>query len=117
MATIAEQSLSVSGLFEAEVLTGLLLWRWDHPLADDAEFCNDLLENAAAALRRAISGEKLFKSVPAPETNLIAAICYVEWASLEDGAADPDGARSRWLERVRRALPSCFCAQGDLPPT
>ena len=117
MATVVETSLTVSGLFEAEVLTELLLWRWDHPLRRDVEFRNDLLESAATALRRAISGERLFESVPAPETNLIAAIYYVEWTALSDGADDPDGARSRWLDLFRQALPSCFCAQEDLPPT
>jgi len=117
MVTIAERSLSLSGLFEVEVLTQLLLWRWNHPLANDPEFRNDLLEGAAGVLRRAIGGERLFETVPAPGTNLIAAICYVEWAALEGGAEDPGGARQRWVEEIRRALPSCFCAHEDLPPT
>lgn len=116
MTSIARRSLVVSGLFEAEVLTALLLWRWDHPFKDDAEFRNNLLENAAAALRRAIGGERLFESVPALETNLIAAIYFVEWSALADNAADSDGARRRWLDRFRQALPSCFCPQEDLLP-
>jgi len=115
--SIAQKSFDLAGMFEAEVLTELLLWRWNHPLRHDAEFRNNLLEDAAAALRRAISGERLFDSVPAPETNLIAAICYAEWSSLEDGAEDPGGERHGWLEGLRRSLPSCFCAQEDLPPT
>ena len=117
MDSIAQKSLDMTSMFEAEVLTGLLLWRWNHPLRDDAEFRNDLLENAAAALRLAIGGENLFDSVPAQETNLIAAICYAEWSTLADGAEDPGGERHRWLEDLRRSLPSCFCAQSDLPPT
>ena len=116
MASIAQMSLTVAGLFEAEVLTQLLLWRWDHPLRDDAEFRNNLLEDAAAALRRAVSGERLFESVPAAQTNLIAAIYYAEWSALSDRGEDPDGARSRWLDHLRQSLPSCFCAQEDLPP-
>ena len=116
MASIAQMSLTVAGLFEAEVLTELLLWRWDHPLGHDAEFRNNLLEDAAAALRRAIGREKLFESVPAAQTNLIAAIYYAEWSALEDRGEDPDGARSRWLDHLRQSLPSCFCAQENLPP-
>lgn len=117
MDSIAQKSLDIAGMFEAEVLTELLLWRWNHPLSHDAEFRNNLLEDASAALRRAISGENLFDSVPAPETNLIAAICYAEWNALSDHGEDPDGERRRWLDCLRRSLPSCFCAQGDLPPT
>ncbi|MCX5684043.1 MAG: hypothetical protein NT049_10205 [Planctomycetota bacterium] len=117
MKSIAQKSLLMVNMFEAEVLTGLLLWRWNHPLRADAEFRNDLLENAAAALQRAIGGEILFDSVPAQETNLIAAIYFAEWSTVAEGAEDPDGERRRWLEDMRRALPSCFCAQEDLPPT
>lgn len=117
MASIAQMSLTLAGLFEAEVLTELLLWRWNHPLRNDAEFRNNLLEDAAAALRRAIGGERLFGSVPASQTNLIAAIYYAEWTSLSDCGADPGGARQRWLDQLRRSLPSCFCPQEDLPPT
>jgi len=82
VASIAQMSLSVAGLFEAEVLTELLLWRWDHPLRHDAEFRNNLLEDAAGALKLAIGGERLFESVPAAQTNLIAAIYYAEWSAL-----------------------------------
>jgi hypothetical protein len=106
-----------SGLFEAEALTELLLWRWDHPLKNDAELRGVLLESAAEALRRAIAGEPLFESVPAEETNLIAAIYFAEWSSLVNGGEDPNGTRQKWLDQLRRALPSCFCPQEDLPPT
>lgn len=116
MGSIAEASLAASGLFEAEILTELLLWRWNHPLKDDAEFRNGLLEDAALALRRAASGEQLLETLPAQETNLIAAIYYVEWNLIGSGG-DPDGARRKWLDDLRRAIPSCFCAQDDLPPT
>jgi len=115
--SIAQKSLDMAGMFEAEVLTELLLWRWNHPLRADAEFRNSLLEDASAALRRAIGGETLFESVPAPQTNLIAAIYYAEWTSLSDRGEDPGGARHKWLDDLRRSLPSCFCAQEDLPPT
>jgi len=117
MPSIAERSFAAAGLFEAEVLTELLLWRWDHPSKHDAGFRAELLEDAAAALRRAVDGERLFESVPAAETNLIAAIYYAEWNSLATGGKDPEGARQGWLELLRRSIPSCFCAQEDLPPT
>ena len=117
MASIAKKSLAAAGLFEAEVLTALLLWRWDHPLKDDAEFRHDLLEAAASALHQAIAGEQLIEPVPPAEMNLIAALWYVEWSWVSGGSEDPDGGRGRWLDSVRRALPSCFCPQADLPPS
>ena len=117
MSSIAENSLAAAGLFEAEVLTELLLWRWDHPLKHDAEFRNNLLEDATTALRRAIAGEQFIESVPAAEMNLIAAIYYVEWNSISNGDGGPYVARRQWLDHVRRSLPSCFCSQADLPPT
>ncbi len=117
MTSIAKKSLVITGLFEAEVLTELLLWRWDHPFSRDAEFRGNLLEDAAVVLRHAISGEQFIESVPAKEMNLIAAIYYVEWSSLLNGDEDPEGKRCQWLENLRRSLPSCFCPQSDLPPT
>ncbi len=114
MGSIVKESLAASGLFEAEVLTALMLWRWDHPFKDDAEFRNSLLECAAVALRRAADGEQLFETVPASETNLIAAIYYAEWNAVTSGEEDPQGLRQKWLDSVRRALPSCFCAHEDL---
>ena len=117
MSSIAENSLAAAGLFEAEVLTELLLWRWDHPLRQDAEFRNNLLENANTVLRRAVAGEQFIESVPSSEMNLIAAIYYVEWSLISNRDEDSDGVRRQWLDHVRRSLPSCFCSQADLPPT
>lgn len=116
MSSLAKRSFALTGLFEAEVLTDLLLWRWDHPYKLDAEFRHTLLENAAEVLRRSIVGERLMETVPPAEMNLIAALYYVEWSALVDGDDDPDGARHEWLNKVRRSLPSCFCPQSDLPP-
>ena len=45
--SIARASLKLSGLFEAELLLELMLRYWNHPLADDRDFRNNLLENAA----------------------------------------------------------------------
>lgn len=116
MGAIAKESLAMAGLFEAEVLTELLLWRWAHPQRTDREYRRALLEDAAAALRQAIGGTALFEEVPAEETNLIAALYFVEWSALQSGAADADGTRQKWLDQFRHALPSCFCSHADLPP-
>lgn len=112
----AEKSLEITSLFEAEVFVQLLLWRWKHPLADDAEFANGLLENAAEALRNASQGEQLIESVPATDLNLIAAIWYAESCAVQEEEADPQALAERkaWLSAVRRALPSCFCDPSDL---
>ena len=115
-ASISSESLRFTGLFEAEVLTELLLWRWDHPLKSDREFREQLVEWAAEALRKAVGGERLFAEVPAEETNFITAVYYAEWATVSAGEEDPGGRRQQWLDRLRDYLPSCFCAQQDLPP-
>ncbi len=115
--SIAKRSLNLTGMFEAEVLVELLLWRWDHPFKNDAEFRNDLLENAAAALKAAIDGEKLFDDLPASETNFIAAIYFAEWSALNSSHDDPDGSRQKWLSSLQKSIPSCFCAQRQLPPS
>jgi hypothetical protein len=114
--SIVDKCLSFTGLFEAEILTELLLWRWDHPLKDDAEFRNDLLESAAAALEEAAEGQKLFDELPAAETNLVAAIYFAEWSALNLGSEDPGGRRKAWLSQFRAAIPSCFHPQRDLLP-
>ena len=46
--------------------------------------------------------------------NFVAAIWYAEWSHVQD-SHDPDvQARSEWLQKVRRSLPSCFCDPDDL---
>ncbi|HEY4330363.1 MAG TPA: hypothetical protein VGN88_11550 [Phycisphaerae bacterium] len=114
--SIASNSLRFTGFFEAEVLTELLLWRWDHPLKNDAEFRNGLLEDAAAALQDAVDGQNLFDDLPPPETNLVAAIYFAEWSAITSAGEDPHGLRRNWLENFRATIPSCFHSQGDLPP-
>src|SRR5262245_23502869 len=114
--SIAEESLRFSGLFEAEVLAELMLRYWKHPLADDKEFRNNLLENASEALRFAISGQPLIEGLPAEFTNLVAAIWYCEWntvINIPEGEPLLDR-RQAWLGRVKRSLPSCFCNPEDL---
>src|SRR3990172_2174258 len=116
----AERSLAISSLFESEVLVWLLLRNWHHPLAEDGEFRNELLATATAVLDTAATGPPnsvFIEGLPPPDMNLIAAIWYAENQALHapetESGRDPR-ARLRWLEAVRRALPSCFCPQDRL---
>jgi hypothetical protein len=118
MKSIAKKSLELTGLFEAEVLLWLMLRNWDHPLADDKEFANGLLEDAAATLRSAVRGATVIEGVPARSLNFVAAIWYAEFCAIEEHDVDQTTleAREKWLSSVRRALPSCFCDPSDLQP-
>jgi hypothetical protein len=113
--SLVKQCLAFSGLFEAEVLIELMLRYWAHPFADDEDFRNQLLEGAAAVLRNCTSGQETMEDIPPEQMNFIAAVWYVEWNALASGEDDPEGLRQRWLERVRKAIPSCFCPPGNLP--
>ncbi len=119
MKTIAQRSLTLTGLFEADLFVWLLLRNWGHPLAEDEEFRDSLLENAAEALRAATDGQQLIEDLPPDQLNLVAALWYCEQCATDDESVDSPirQGRSRWLGEVRRALPSCFCNQSDLPPT
>ena len=119
MKTVAERSLDMASLFEAEIFLQLLLWKWRHPYADDAEFRNGLLEDATVALQNAAAGTQLFEEVPAKSLNFIAAVWYVESASIELSNPDPATVEMRksWLSSIRRTLPSCFCDPSDLNPS
>ncbi len=116
MKSIAEKSFQITGLFEAELLVRLMLWRWKHPHADDAEFANGLVEDASNALRVAINGQKLIENIPPTDFNFVAAVWYAEHCALEIAEDDPQTieARKDWLAAVRRTLPSCFCDPSDL---
>ena len=114
--SVARQSLALTGLFEAELLTELMLRFWQHPLADDREFRNDILEKAAEVLRQAVGGTAVLEDVSAANTNFVAAMWYAEWAAtleLNDEFADK---RRGWLTAIRRSLPGCFCNPDDLSP-
>ena len=113
---IARKSLELTGLFEAEVLVELMLRFWQHPLADDKEFRNDLLERTAEALRQAVSGGQVMADVEAENTNFIGALWYAEWSAIEEQQDETTEKRRAWLETVRRAMPSCFCSPDDLTP-
>jgi len=116
--SIAEESLRMTGLFEAELLVELILRHWRHPLADDADFRIELLEQAAEALRLAVAGNELIPGLPPAKMSLVAAIWFAE-NSLSSGVRPEEAAdtpaRVAWLEAVRRSLPSCFCDPELLP--
>ena len=116
MKSVAEKSLELTSLFEAELLVRLMLRNWLHPLADDEDFSNGLLENASQALRDAAQGKQLIESVPPTDLNFVAAVWYAEYCAVEQEKADPRtlAARRAWLSAVRRSLPSCFCDPSDL---
>jgi hypothetical protein len=116
MKSIAEKSLEITSLFEAEVFVWLMLKAWGHPLADDKEFANGLLEDASIALRNASQGVQLIEGVPATDLNFVAAVWYAENCAVDQGEADPQTieARKAWLSAVRGTLPSCFCNPSDL---
>jgi hypothetical protein len=110
--SVARRCLELASLFEAELLTELMLRYWKHPLADDAEFRNDLLETATQALQDVVNGGRLLDTLSPENTNLVAAIWYAEWAAMRTSeaqdSADIHQQREQWLENIKRAVPSCF---------
>jgi hypothetical protein len=110
--SIAKACLRLTGLFEAELLTELILKHWNHPLADDGDFRSALLEVAAQVLRASIDGQRLFDDINPQNVNLVAALWYSESVTVESPEPDDRGTiddRRKWLETVRRSIPSCFC--------
>ena len=110
--SLVEESLEYTGLFEAELLVELMLRYWKHPLADNSGFRNQLLESAVEVLHHSISGTVLIEGLEAENMNLVAAVWYSEWVTLE-GSREPEevsrSARHEWLGKVRKSVPSCFC--------
>jgi hypothetical protein len=112
--SISARCLAMSGLYEAELLTELMLRYWKHPFADDTTFRQELLETAAAVLKAADKGEKFLEDVAPLEMNLVAALWYAEWNSLSELTDESLMERRTWLDAVRKAVPSCFCSQNHL---
>lgn len=118
--SIAKASLRFCGLFEAELLTELMLRYWGHPLAADRDFRNQLVETATEVLRAAAAGQTFIEGFSGPNMNLVAAVWYAEWNGISPSDNEPiqfAEDREKWLEAVRRALPSCFCNPDFLPPS
>jgi hypothetical protein len=112
--SISARCLAMSGLFEAELLTELMLRYWQHPFADDTVFRQQLLETAAEVLKASDKGEKFLEDVPPTEMNLVAALWYAEWNSAAESTEGSSMERKVWLDAVRKAVPSCFCTQNRL---
>jgi hypothetical protein len=112
--TISARCLAMSGLFEAELLTELMLRYWKHPFADDSLFRQQLLETAAEILKASSRGEKFLEDLPPTEMNLVAALWYAEWNSAAAITEGPSMERQAWLDSVRKTVPSCFCRQNHL---
>jgi len=106
-------------LFEGELLIELMLRYWHHPLAEESEYRNDLVDSAAEVIQASINGEKLLEDLPPSQMNFVAAVWYAEWAGLQGGSSEiPETEfrqRQAWLQELRRSVPSCFCDQNELP--
>ncbi len=118
--SIVNDSLKFCSMFEGELLTELILRYWHHPLAENAVFRNDLIENAAEVLRHSIEGAEFIESLPPEYMSFIAALWYAEWSCLQNLSSDEViesefQQRKTWLQTLRRAVPSCFCNPNDLP--
>lgn len=118
MKSIAERSLDMAGLFEAEVFVRLMLKVWKHPFAENNDFAEGMLEAAAEALAASTRGQQLIEEIPPADFNFVAAVWYAEQCALQSDYADPKASKARikWLSTVRRTLPSCFCNPSDLNP-
>lgn len=111
-----DAAIRFCGLFEAELLTELMLHHWKHPRAGDRDLANSLLEAAAEVLRSSQEGTRIFEDIPSEEMNFVAAVWYCESGHVENSNDADVVQRREWLERVRRALPGCFCDPDDLMP-
>ena len=114
----ADEAYRFCRLFEAELLLELMLRHWRHPLADDSDFRNALIESTTEVLKASCKGEALFEDLAPSDMNFVAAVWYSEWTTLQNASRGigPDQRRRRekWLASLRRAVPSCFCRQDDL---
>ncbi len=110
--SIAQESLRLTGLFEAELLVELMLRYWRHPYADDVGFRQDLLEAAAEVLKASVADQQLLQEIAPQNMSLVAAVWYAESSSLDAAASlstANNNERREWTEMVRRSVPSCFC--------
>ncbi|MCH8878761.1 MAG: hypothetical protein IID34_02630 [Planctomycetes bacterium] len=102
------------GLYEAELLVTLMLERWAHPLADDSDYANHLLETAADILNRSKQGERFLDDIPPADMNFVAAVWYAEWCQIQGLGESGSPERQDWLTNLRRSVPGCFCDPDDL---
>jgi hypothetical protein len=111
VSSTAQRSFALCHTFEAELLLELMLRHWNHPLADDREYRNHLLETATAVLNEAVRGTTFVDGVPPADTNFVAAVYYAETLAFQECVDPPQEHKRReaWLTSIRRCLPSCFC--------
>ncbi len=116
--SVASNSYRFCCSFEGELLVELMLRYWSHPLCEDRDFRNWLLEIAADVLKTSMEGECLLEGVPPEQVNFVAAVYYAEYVSTQSptvrGSTEEQEQRSLWLQKIRSALPSCFCGQDEL---
>ena len=117
--SLADDSYRFASTYEGELLLELMLRFWNHPLAGDSEFRNDLLEVATQIILDSIDGANFVAELSPHQMNLVAAIWLAESETLSGDSelsADEKQLRQRWLETVKRTLPACFCNPDDLSP-
>ena len=110
--SVAKRSLLMTGSFEAEILVMLLLKNWEHPHHQDDDFRQSLLDCSADVLQTSVQGKRLFEEISPANVNLIAALCYAEATTLSGDPSIPQqerAMREKWIESIRRSMPSCFC--------
>ena len=107
-------AIAFCGLFEAELLVELMLRYWVHPAAADREHANYLVEAAAEVLNQSAAGATFLEGVAAEDMNFVAAVWYAECCQVTDAADTIMEQRRDWLDKVRRALPACFCDPDNL---
>lgn|GEM_PF-963820 len=110
--SIAEQALSFTGMFEAELLTQLILREWKHPLAENEEFRNGVLEAAAQVLQSSVNGDQVAVDISPQNMNFVAALAIAETEMLDNDvtvSTAERAARESWIENMKRSIPSCFC--------
>ena len=90
MPSIAEKSLAVCQLFEGELLLELMLRYWQHPLADDSQFRNEMIEAVTMVLQEAVAGSYFIEGISPAKMNFVAALYYAELRSCEDAATAGD---------------------------
>src|SRR5262245_14409720 len=103
--SIAKACLRFTGLFEAELLTELILRYWKHPLAADREYRLAVLEAAADVLRASAAGQRLFDELTPEKVNFVAALSHAESVSLTapgEMTASEREQREKWLDAVLR---------------
>ena len=101
----AQQCLQMCPLFEAELLLELMFRFWSHPYADDSEYRSNILESATELLERASDPEceeVFFKGMPSQDMNLVSAVWYVEWNSLQHNCDDRES-RNEWLPAASKS--------------